>query len=158
MRALLFAAAGLTLLAACAREQAPPAPAGGPAKPAAAAPAAKPAALAYDAKGRRDPFVALVRPKVTEDGKKPCVGLECPRVEDLRLVGIIWQDRAYYALVELPNGQGYVIRVNSRVGRDADAARVTKITKDAVIFEIKPEAQATRPQVRTVELRLRKEE
>jgi Tfp pilus assembly protein PilP len=81
-------------------------------------------------------------------------GLGCLDVKELKLAGIVWGQRGYYALVEAPNGAGYVVRVDDTVGVDA---RVTKITSDAVTFEMKngsvPQAQA-----RAVELRLRKEE
>ena len=82
-------------------------------------------------------------------------GLGCLDVKELKLAGIVWGQRGYYALVEAPNGAGYVLRVNDTVG---EGARVTKIASDIVAFEVKggpgPQAQPAR----VVELRLRKEE
>jgi Tfp pilus assembly protein PilP len=82
-------------------------------------------------------------------------GLGCLDVKELKLAGIIWGQRGYYALVEAPNGAGYVLRVNDTVG---EGARVAKIASEIVTFEVKggigPQAQ----QARVVELRLRKEE
>jgi Tfp pilus assembly protein PilP len=132
------------------------APAAKPAVPA-AAPAPVVAAYVYETKNRRDPFRPLIMPKVeTPRGRcqpgKP--GLECIDVKELKLAGIVWGQRGYYALVEGPNGAGYVVRVNDAVGGDA---RVAKITSDAVTFEVR-NASVPQAQARAVELRLRKEE
>jgi hypothetical protein len=70
----------------------------------------------------------------------------------------VWERRGFYALVEAPNGAGYVLRVNDVIG---DEARVAKITAESVTVEVKrigapvPTAAAV---TRLVELRLRKEE
>jgi hypothetical protein len=52
----------------------------------------------------------------------------------LKLTGIIRESQSYYALVESDSspGMGYVIRENDIV----DSARVVKITKDTVVFEM----------------------
>jgi Tfp pilus assembly protein PilP len=108
----------------------------------------------YDTKGRRDPFRPLIRPRVETVRARPKTGLAALEVKELKLAGIIWGGKDYYALVEAPNGAGYVVRINDVVGEDA---RVAKITPDGVTFEVRtspvPQAQA-----RLVELRLRKEE
>jgi len=75
-------------------------------------------------------------------------------VKELKLAGIIWGGRGYFALVEAPNGAGYVVRLNDVVGDDA---RVAKITADAVMFEVQT-SPVPQSQARLVELRLRKEE
>jgi Tfp pilus assembly protein PilP len=132
-----------------------------PAKPAAsaAAPVKAAAVYVYETKNRRDPFRPLIMPRVETTTRGKCQpgqpGLGCLDVKELKLAGIVWGQRGYYALVEAPNGAGYVLRVNDTVGEDA---RVTKIASDIVAFEVKggfgPQAQ----QARVVELRLRKEE
>jgi Tfp pilus assembly protein PilP len=111
----------------------------------------------YEAKGRRDPFRPLITPRVVEPRTRPKIGLAALEVNELKLAGIIWEQRGFFALVEAPNGAGYVLRPNDIVGEDA---RVAKITPEAVTFEVKgailmPQAQA---RARIVELRLRKEE
>jgi Tfp pilus assembly protein PilP len=162
-----FLLAGLIGLSGCSDGGPPSAPqAPKPTQPAAAKPAAPAAApaqatpvYAYETRNRRDPFRPLIMPKVeTVRGKcqpgQP--GLGCLDVKELKLAGVIWGQGGYYALVEAPNGAGYVVRENDKVGVDA---RVAKITSEAVTFtfEVKnvsvPQAQA-----RAVELRLRKEE
>ena len=132
-----------------------------PAKPAApaAAPVKAAAVYVYETKNRRDPFRPLIMPRVETAARGKCQpgqpGLGCLDVKELKLAGIVWGQRGYYALVEAPNGAGYVLRVNDTVGEDA---RVTKIASDIVAFEVTggpgPQAQ----QARVVELRLRKEE
>lgn len=132
------------------------------AKPAAPAPAPKPVAppYVYETKGRRDPFHPLIAPRVAEAKPRPKTGLAALEVNGLKLAGIIWEQRGYFALVEAPNGAGYVLRVNDSVG---DNARVANITPQAVTFEVKVEVKGgptpSQPaRTRVVELRLRKEE
>ena len=116
------------------------------------APAAPP--YVYEAKGRRDPFRPLIRPRVETAKARPKTGLAALDVKELKLAGIIWGGRGYYALVEAPNGAGYVVRINDTVGEDA---RVAKITSDGVTFEVRT-SPVPQSQARLVELRLRKEE
>jgi len=133
-----------------------PAPAAA-ARPAAPAPPPVPAPppYSYETKGRRDPFRPLIAPRTPEVARtRPKTGLAALEPKELKLTGIIWGGRGFYALVEAPNGAGYVVRVNDVVGENA---RVAKITSDVVTFEERmgpvPQSQA-----RLVELRLRKEE
>ena len=134
----------------------PPRPAQSAAKPAAPAapPAPAPAPYAYETKGRRDPFRPLIKPRVETARVRAKTGLAALDVKELKLAGIIWGGRGYYALVETPNGAGYVVRPNDTVGEDA---RVAKITSDAVMFEVRT-SPVPQSQARLVELRLRKEE
>jgi Tfp pilus assembly protein PilP len=157
------------VLSACSRESTsaptpppqPSQPQAAAATPAVAAPAPKPVVppYVYEAKGRRDPFRPLIAPRVVETKPRPKTGLAALEVNELKLAGIIWEQRGYFALVEAPNGSGYVLRVNDTVGGDA---RVTRITPEAVTFEVGAGMRGgpTPPQLRTrvVELRLRKEE
>jgi len=93
-------------------------------------------------------------------GKAKPTGLAALQVNELKLAGIVWEQRGFFALVEAPNGAGYVLRVNDTVG---GSARVTNITPQAVTFEVRVEVRGgTTPsqpaRTRVVELRLRKEE
>lgn len=126
---------------------APPSPASGPSAPAAAAPAAAalaPAALApaaagpaplvtlpavptsdapgYDPKGRRDPFVSLE----LSGGAK---GLQ---VSTTKLTGIVRSARATLALVETPDGIGYILRAGDTLGD----GRLLEIGADNVVFTV----------------------
>ncbi len=68
---------------------------------------------------------------------------------NLKLTGIVWGVRSHYALVESesPPGMGYVIRENDVV----NSARVLKISKDNVIFEVKTTSAQGKPVVRYVQ-------
>jgi len=149
-------------LSGCSGGNAPPAPTppSRPAQPAAApapapAPAPTAASYVYEAKGRRDPFRPLITPKVATVRSRPKTGLGALEVNELKLAGIVWGQRGYFALVEAPNGAGYVLRPNDTVGEDA---RVAKITVDGVTFEVAGDGSAPQSRVRVVELRLKKEE
>jgi len=124
-----------------------------PAAPAAAAPARP--TYVYEIKGRRDPFRPLIEPRVkaVKTGQK--AGLAALEVNEIKLSGIIWEQRGFLALVEAPDGKGYVLRVNDTIGGDA---RVSKITPESVTFEVRGPTPTPQVRTRLVELRLRKEE
>ncbi len=127
-----------------------------PAAPAApAAPAVPARPYVYEARDRRDPFRPLIASRVVETRTQPKTGLAALEVNELKLAGIVWEQRGFFALVEAPNGAGYVLRVNDRVG---EGARVTKITPEGVTFEMKATTPLPQAPPRLVELRLRKEE
>lgn len=77
----------------------------------------------YRSRGRRDPF-RLPRVATTD----------MPQTVHLKLTGIVREPHSYSALVESESspGLGYVIRENDVV----DAAKVVRITKDTVVFEV----------------------
>ena len=124
--------------------------------PAVSAPPPAPAVppFTYEAKGRPDPFRPLITPRVEVTKVRAKTGLAALDVKELKLAGIVWGGRMFYALVEAPTGAGYVVRVNDVVGEEA---RVTKITSESVTFEVQTDS-VPRSQARLVELRLRKEE
>ncbi|MGE5850567.1 MAG: hypothetical protein ACM362_10600 [Candidatus Methylomirabilota bacterium] len=129
-----------------------------PASPAVApAPAAAPARpmFVYESRGRRDPFRPLIEPRVRAVKTGPKIGLAALEVNEIKLSGIIWEQRGFLALVEAPDGKGYVLRVNDTIGGDA---RVTKITPEGVTFEVRGPTPLPQVRTRLVELRLRKEE
>lgn len=78
--------------------------------------------LAYDAKGRRDPFapVALAKDKAG--------GLS---VTAVKLVGVI-RGRTLLALVEAPDGLGYILKPGDVLGD----GRVTDVTQKSVTFAV----------------------
>ena len=100
------------------------------------------APVVYQSRGRRDPFR---QPRVEMAQKEPGM--------NLKLTGIVWGARSYYALVESesPPGMGYVIRENDVV----DSARVLRITKDAVIFEVESRSAKGKPLTRYVQKHIR---
>ena len=108
----------------------PPGPAGGPSVTLAPAPLAMPKEpevtplplMSYGAKGRRDPFASL---DVIEGPK----GLS---VASVKLVGILDGRQERLALVEAPDGLGYVLRTGDVLGD----GRVVEIARDSVTFSV----------------------
>jgi hypothetical protein len=78
--------------------------------------------LAYDAKGRRDPFVPI---SLTGESK----GIN---VTAAKLVGIVRSSQGALALVEGPDGVGYILRSGDGLGN----GRVTGITATTVTFAV----------------------
>ena len=95
------------------------------------------APITYQSRGRRDPFL---QPGLETARKDPAV--------NLKVTGIVQGPRSYYALVEseLPDGRGYVIHENDVV----ESARVLKITRHDVIFELETPSTGGRPLIRYV--------
>lgn len=124
----------------------PPTPVAAPAAPpapgAAAARPLDPGAgralppLAYDAKGRRDPFAPV---SLASESK----GIN---VTAAKLVGIVRSREGNLALVEGPDGVGYILKSGDGLGN----GRVTGITATSVTFAV----AALPGQASTVTLRL----
>lgn len=134
-----------TVLAACGG--APPPPAQAPKPPAAAAPkpaapapppaaaAAKPPAVPavpqplgpqipkYEVKGRPDPFQPL---DVREGAASP--------VASAKLTGIVRSAHTTLALVETPEGIGYILKPGDTLGD----GRLLEIGSDSVVFQVTP--------------------
>ncbi|OPX18607.1 hypothetical protein BXT86_00305 [candidate division WOR-3 bacterium 4484_100] len=81
----------------------------------------------YTAKGRRDPFVPLVGTELSQGGKTSHLS-----VENLTLIGILWGDKGYYALVKDGLNNGYILRRGDRVA----GGKVAEINRRAIIFQI----------------------
>jgi len=79
--------------------------------------------LTYEAKGRRDPFTPV--PPAVDKGS---VGID---VATTKLVGII-QGHQLMALVEAPDGLGYILKPGDMLGN----GRITDITADSVTFAV----------------------
>lgn len=152
MRIRWLAALGLAgLLGGCAGAP-PPAPAPprtatpGPGAPgnAAAPPVAMPKepehppllAVAYEPKGRRDPFASLA----AIEGAKGFT------VSSVKLVGIVEGRQGRLALVEAPDGLGYILRSGDLIGD----GRVVEIGRDNLTFAV-----SQRPGMPTTRLVLR---
>lgn len=125
---------GLTAMLAACGSTPPPAPPkpSASAQPAAAAQAV-PAEVAvavpkYDAKGRRDPFETL-------EVREGSGGLT---VAATRLTGIVRSNRSALALVEAPDGIGYILKPGDTLGD----GRLLEIGSDSVVFLVAPKTGA----------------
>ena len=118
-----------------------PAQAAGPVIPAAAAPIPVGSRVgellsSYDSGGRRDPFATLVAPRRSASGaeggtrSRPPAGLAGVALADVLVRGVVRNGDTMLAILEGPNRQSFVSRINDRL-LDATVAR---IDADGVIF------------------------
>ena len=82
----------------------------------------------YDAKGRRDPFETL-------EVREGSGGLS---VAATRLTGIVRSNRSALALVEAPDGIGYILKPGDTLGD----GRLLEIGSDSVVFLVAPKTGA----------------
>ncbi|MCF8104917.1 MAG: pilus assembly protein PilP [Desulfohalobiaceae bacterium] len=101
----------------------------------------QPPEFIYSPKGKPDPFHPAVQSQPDEDQENqrpqrqlsPLERIEPSRLE---LVGILSHGKSFAqsrALVELPNGKGYILTLGMAVGRHQ--GRVTAITADTVVIQ-----------------------
>ena len=137
---LPLALAAVLVLAACGGS-APPPPAAAQNKAAVAKPpAAEPAvpaapAYVYNPVGKRDPFRS---PEAEPAAQAALASATCTEplcrfdIDQLTLVAVVSGDANPLAMVQDPQGRGYFVRRNTRVGRQG--GKVTQIMSDAVVI------------------------
>ncbi|GAB6059168.1 pilus assembly protein PilP [Desulfonatronum parangueonense] len=115
----------------------------------------------YRPDGKPDPFRPFVRPTPPEETFRPQIPqraltpLERVEATQLRVVGILWDElfpERGLAMVEMPDGKGYVLRQGMSVGRYGGA--VQQITEGEVVIVEQGRDIAGREQSREVILRL----
>lgn len=73
----------------------------------------------YQSEGRRDPFKPYTPPLMKSgDSVRPLNPLEQFDVDELKLVGILWDVRSPRAMVEDPQRQVHIVEKNERIGRN----------------------------------------
>jgi hypothetical protein len=134
-RGVLMSVGLVMMLGACGSTppSAPPKPPASSSQPAAAAAQAVPAEVViavpkYDPKGRRDPFETL-------EVREGSGGLT---VAATRLTGIVRSNRSALALVEAPDGIGYILKPGDTLGD----GRLLEIGSDSVVFVVAPKTGA----------------
>lgn len=86
----------------------------------------------YTASSMRDPFMPLIILKSEAEKKKGGSPIEDYEVSDFKLIAILWNKTAYYAMITLPDGKSYTIKTGAKLG--INGGKVYKITKDSVII------------------------
>jgi len=96
------------------------------------APVSVPYVYSYNPLGKRDPFRSLVDDqRLPTQTQATCKEPLCQwDLDQLVLVGVVTGDANPLAMVEDPMGRGYVIRRNTRMGKQG--GKVTQILRDAV--------------------------
>jgi len=132
----------LSLVAGCGGSSAPPptpaqatkaAVAKPPSTPEGAAPAAP--TYVYNPIGKRDPFRS---PEAEPAAQAALANTACTEplcrfdIDQLTLVAVVSGDANPLAMVQDPQGRGYFVRRNTRVGRQG--GKVTQIMSDAVVI------------------------
>ncbi len=152
------------MLGGCKGKASQPKPVAEKAKPAVSAPATpvieepkvEKEVFVYEQKGRRDPFLSLV--KISKEKPKRVAGMkpiENYDVDEIKLVAILWDSKEYYALITLPDNKSYTIRKGMTLG--LYGGKVEDITKNMVL--IREHVKDYRGQLKTKDtiLKLRKE-
>ncbi len=119
----------------------------------------------YDAKGKIDPFVSFVKireyelmqaAKKAKIEKKAATPLETVDVRSLKLIGIINKEGGdSLAMVELPDGKGYLIRPGMTIGLYDGV--VTSIGNEVLVVEEDVIDVFGEAKKRLINLRLRQE-
>lgn len=72
----------------------------------------------YDPANKRDPFMPFERPVASSVALGPLWPLQRFGLDQLRLVGVIWDVSNPKAMILDPAGKGYIVKVNERIGRN----------------------------------------
>ncbi len=123
----------------------------------------EPDGFVYDATGLRDPFQPFIKiePKKKKAEKPkvfvPKTPLQRYAVEELQLVGIVWAEGARArALIEDPEGKGYVVGAGTLVGDKG--GKIVRIHPERVLVEERFIDLLGEETVNTVTMTLRKPE
>lgn len=108
----------------------------------------------YDRKGKRDPFVSLV--VKAQEAPKKGVPLESYDVGSIKVIGIVWGEKGYYAGITLPDGKAYTLKEGMTVG--LHEGRVHSITKDSVVVRERVKDYKGEYKLKETILKLREEE
>ncbi|MDD5434143.1 MAG: pilus assembly protein PilP [Nitrospira sp.] len=92
----------------------------------------KDAVYSYRAQGRRDPFKSLLY-GIREKKKAGFTPLQQRSLSELRVIGIVWGTTGYIAMIETPDGKGFVVKEGTLIGPEGGV--VKKITNDSVIID-----------------------
>jgi len=92
----------------------------------------------YLPEGRRDPFLSILRDSTGADSAKKSDEINLPplqrvTVAECTVIGIVWGGFGYTAMVQTPDGRGYVVQRGARIGSNNGV--VSAITEKAVIVE-----------------------
>lgn len=86
----------------------------------------------YHKEGRRDPFKSLLL-GIKEKKTAGLTPLQQRSLGELRVIGIVWGPKSYMAMIETPDGKGYVVKEGTFVGPEGGV--VKKVTEDSIIIE-----------------------
>lgn len=122
----------------------------------------QPTSFDYSPKDKPDPFRSFIKPE--EAREQPRTQQQPQRIQtplervspsQLRLVGVLWdsqQPEQALAMVELPNGKGYVLRKGTKVG--AHQGKVVNISPSQVLIQERTKTITGQEETKNVVLKL----
>lgn len=124
----------------------------------------KPTGFIYNSQGKPDPFKPFISPESEapapeaseQNAQRILTPLERVQPSQLKLVGILWeqglQEKAL-ALVELPDGKGYILRPGARIG--SRQGKVLSITPGQVVIQEQVSTVTGQKETQNLVLKLR---
>jgi len=86
----------------------------------------------YMVEGRRDPFKSLLL-GLKEKKSSGLAPLQQRSLSELKVIGIMWEDQRHTAMIETPDGKGYLVKEGALVG--PDGGFIQKITENSILIE-----------------------
>jgi len=90
----------------------------------------------YNPKGRRDPFRSIVVTRTGVNAGKDIGSLpplQRRDLSELKVIGIVWGEMGPSAIITVPDGKGYAVRVGTRIGLNNGV--IKRITQNQVVVE-----------------------
>ena len=87
----------------------------------------------YDPSGRRDPFLPMIQLGQQTEQDVTLPPLQRVGLTELSLIGVLWGNYGYTAMVQTPDGKGYSIRRGTRIGPNNGV--VSSITERGIIVQ-----------------------
>lgn len=89
--------------------------------------------VSYDPSGRRDPFLPMIQLGQQAEPDSSLPPLQRVGLTELSLIGVLWGNYGYTAMVQTPDGKGYSIRRGTRIGPNNGV--VSSITERGIIVQ-----------------------
>lgn len=112
----------------------------------------KPIISQYDTENFRDPFAPLIIKRHT--GQKYRFPLENYDIEELKLAGIVSDNKLNLALIQTPDGKFHIVKDNDKVG---PMGGIIKIGKDSIEIKEPPSEIGSYPKIKQLKLRMEEE-
>ncbi|MBX3237958.1 MAG: pilus assembly protein PilP [Nitrospiraceae bacterium] len=87
----------------------------------------------YDPSGRRDPFLPISQMVQQTEADSSLPPLQRIGLTELNLIGVVWGNYGYTAMVQTPDGKGYSIKRGTRIGPNNGV--VSSITERGFIVQ-----------------------
>ena len=89
--------------------------------------------VSYDPSGRRDPFLPMIQLGQQAEPDSSLPPLQRIGLTELSLIGVLWGNYGYTAMVQTPDGKGYSIHRGTRIGPNNGV--VSSITERGIIVQ-----------------------